>query len=256
MLTIGQLANYAGVTVRAVRHYHKIGLLPEPERDPSGYRRYEASAVVQLIRIRTLAEAGVPLSRVQQLLNAEPEDFDRGIEAIDKQMQEEMRRLRRHRSRIARLGAGEQLALPASVVGNLGRLRNLGIDERYIAMERDGWIMLAAQLPPQQLDTVIADKHRELDNPEMLRLYRLLSGALDWTPDDPRVTQMADVLEALMIRAVETGETGDHGLDDGFVNLLDTTTANSSPVADRLLKILQQRGWKGWTRIERIPTKS
>ena len=33
MLTISQLAAYAGVTVRAVRHYHQIGLLPEPERD-------------------------------------------------------------------------------------------------------------------------------------------------------------------------------------------------------------------------------
>ena len=42
MLTIGQLAAYAGVTVRAVRHYHQIGLLPEPERDASGYRRYGA----------------------------------------------------------------------------------------------------------------------------------------------------------------------------------------------------------------------
>jgi MerR family regulatory protein len=40
MLTIGQLAAYAGVTVRAVRHDHHIGLLPEPERDASGYRRY------------------------------------------------------------------------------------------------------------------------------------------------------------------------------------------------------------------------
>ena len=62
MLTIGQLAAYAGVTVRAVRHYHQIGLLPEPERDASGYRRYGATAVVSLIRIRTLANAGVPLS--------------------------------------------------------------------------------------------------------------------------------------------------------------------------------------------------
>ena len=55
MLTIGQLASYAGVTIRAVRHYHHIGLLPEPERDASGYRTYDAAAVVRLIRIRTLA---------------------------------------------------------------------------------------------------------------------------------------------------------------------------------------------------------
>ena len=48
MLTISQLATYAGVTVRAVRHYHAKGLLPEPERDSSGYRRYDAAAVVEL----------------------------------------------------------------------------------------------------------------------------------------------------------------------------------------------------------------
>ena len=75
MLTIGQLASYAGVTVRAVRHYHQIGLLPEPERDASGYRTYQAAAVVRLIRIRTLAEAGVPLARVRELLDADPETF-------------------------------------------------------------------------------------------------------------------------------------------------------------------------------------
>ena len=71
MLTISQLASYAGVTVRAVRHYHAKGLLPEPERDYSGYRRYDAKAVVELIKIRTLAQAGVPLARVQELLGAE-----------------------------------------------------------------------------------------------------------------------------------------------------------------------------------------
>ena len=70
MLTISQLAAYAGVTVRAVRHYHAKGLLPEPERDQSGYRRYDAAAVVELVKIRTLAEAGVPLSRVHELLAA------------------------------------------------------------------------------------------------------------------------------------------------------------------------------------------
>ena len=62
-LTIGQLASYASVTVRAVRHYHAKGLLPEPERDHSGYRRYDAHAAVELIKIRTLADAGVPLAR-------------------------------------------------------------------------------------------------------------------------------------------------------------------------------------------------
>lgn len=252
MLTISRLATYAGVTVRAVRHYHRIGLLPEPERDHSGYRTYDAAAVVRLIRIRTLAGAGVPLSRVQELLDADPEEFARAVQDIDKELRAEIRRLQDNRRRIARLAAGEQLALPASVVGYLDRLRGLGVDERYIEMERDGWIMIAAQVP-DEIDSLIVTKHEELDDPDMVQLYRLLSEALDWDADDPRVVEIADIMERLMIRALEAGEPVDDGLDDPFVDLLDRTTVEASPVAARFLEILHERGWKGWTRVERVP---
>ena len=252
MLTISQLAAYAGVTARAVRHYHKIGLLPEPERDPSGYRTYDATAVVRLIRIHTLAGAGVPLARVQELLDAGPEEFADAVQDIDKDLRAEIRRLQGTRKRLARLAAGEHLALPQSVVDYLDRLRGLGVDERYIALERDAWIMISAQVP-HLMDSIIAKKHAELDDPDTMKLYSLLSGALDWPADDPRVVEVADILERLLIRAVEAGEVGDDGFDDSFVDLLDSTTVRSAPAAGRLLAILEGRGWKGWTRIERVP---
>ncbi|MEU6535076.1 MerR family transcriptional regulator [Streptomyces sp. NPDC047000] len=253
MLTISQLAAHAGVTVRAVRHYHKVGLLPEPERDRSGYRNYDAAAVVRLIRIRTLADAGVPLARVQELLDAGPEDFAGGVQEIDKALRAEIRRLQNTRSRLARLAAGEHLALPQSVVGYLDRLRGLGVEERYIEMERDAWIMIAAQVP-HLIDSVIAKKHEELDDPDMVRLYTLLSGALDWPTDDPRIVEVADIMERLMTRAVQAGEvSADDGIDDQFVDLLDSTMVESSPSAARLLAILEERGWRGWTRIEQVP---
>ncbi len=251
MLTISRLATYAGVTVRAVRHYHQIGLLPEPERTYSGYRTYDAAAVVRLIRIRTLADAGVPLARVQELLDASPEEFARGVQKIDKELRAEIRRLQGNRKRIAKLAAGEHLALPQSVVDYLDRLRGLGVDERYIELERDSWIMIAAQVP-HRIDSVIAKKHEELDDPDMVKLYGLLSQAIDWPADDPRVVDIADILERVMIRAVEAGEVGADDFEDPFVDLLDATTVDASPVAERLLAILQERGWKGWTRIERV----
>ena len=254
MLTIGQLATYAGTTVRAVRHYHQIGLLPEPERDASGYRAYDAAAVVRLIRIRVLAGAGVPLARVQDLLDAGPEEFAAGVDEIDDELRDEIRRLEDNRKRIADLAAGERLALPPSVVGYLDRLRELGVDERYIEMERDGWILVAAQ-GPDTIEAMMAKKHQDLDDPDMVLFYRLISEALDWSPDDPRVVELADVLERLLIRALEAGEIGDDGFDDQFVDLLDTTTANSSPIARRFLAILEERGWRGWTRIERVPAE-
>ena len=112
MLTIGQLASYAGVTVRAVRHYHAKGLLSEPERDSSGYRRYDAHAVVELIKIRTLADAGVPLARVRELLDADEGEFSSAVADIDVRLRAEIRERQRHRERIAQLAAGDSLALP------------------------------------------------------------------------------------------------------------------------------------------------
>jgi DNA-binding transcriptional MerR regulator len=251
MLTISRLAAHAGVTVRAVRHYHQIGLLPEPERDRSGYRTYDAAAVVRLIRIHTLADAGVPLARVQELLDAGPEEFAEGVQEIDKDLRAEIRRLQGTRRRLARLAAGEHLALPQSVVDYLDRLRGLGVDERYIDMERDAWIMIAAQVP-HRIDAVIAKKQEELNDPDMVKLYTLLSGVLDRPVDDLRMVEIADLLEHLMQRAMEAGEAGSDGFDDQFVDLLDSTMAES-PGAQRLLAILEERGWRGWTRIERAP---
>ena len=137
MLTISQLASYAGVTVRAVRHYHATGLLPEPERDRSGYRRYDAAAVVELVRIRTLADAGVPLSRVRELLGAGPEEFEAAVQQVDRRLRAEIRERQVHRERIARLAAGDSLALPPEAVAYLERLRAVGVPERMVEAERD-----------------------------------------------------------------------------------------------------------------------
>lgn len=255
MLTISQLAGYAGVTVRAVRHYHHIGLLPEPRRNESGYRTYDADAVVRLIRINTLAGAGVPLARVQELLDASPQDFADGLQQIDHDLRSEIRRLQASRRRLAELATGRDPALPPSVVGYLDRLRGLGIDERYIDLESDAWIMIAAQVP-DQIDAVIAAKHAELDDPTMLRLYQLLSDGLDWAADDPRVVEVADCLEHLLARGLDAGDTDDLGLEDRFIDLLEAAAVRTSPAAARLRSILVERGWNGWIRNERVETRT
>lgn len=255
MLSISQLASYAGVTVRTVRYYHQIGLLAEPERDHSGYRCYNAAAVVRLIRIRVLADAGVPLARVQELLVAGPDEFARAVEEIDKALSADIRRLQSNRKRIVKLASGDHLALPRSVVDYLDRLRGLGVGEAYIELERDAWIMLAAQ-DPQCIDFVIAEKNRHLDqDPDMTRLYRLLGSAPDWSADDPRVVELADLVEQLRIRAVQSGDLEIGGADqtNPLAALLDAAMSESAPVARRLLAILEERGWRGWTRLEKVP---
>jgi DNA-binding transcriptional MerR regulator len=88
MITIGQLAAYAGVTIKAVRHYHQRGLLDEPSRDTSGYRRYTAEDAIKLIKIATLAKAGVPLHRVKELLAGRARPFRRSPARDRRQFEE------------------------------------------------------------------------------------------------------------------------------------------------------------------------
>ena len=87
MITIGRLADYAGVTIKAIRHYHRLGLLVEPPRDSSGYRTYTAADALALVKIKTLAEAGVPLAQVKDLLASDPEHFSTAIAEIDRKLQ-------------------------------------------------------------------------------------------------------------------------------------------------------------------------
>lgn len=254
MLTIGQLASYTGVTVRAVRYYHHKGLLPEPERDHSGYRRYGADAVVELIRIRTLADAGVPLSRVRELLVADPEDFTTAVDEIDRRLREDIREKREQRRRIAELAAGDSLALPPEAAAYLDHLRQLGLPDRVIQAERDAWILVAAQMP-DQMPKLMALKSAQLDSPAVIGLYHDLLSTLDWEPDDQRLPALADRLTSLIDATAGEweGHDGEFPLDDDLVDLLDSVFLESVPIGHRLLELLEERGWTGWTRFERVP---
>ncbi|MEP7089227.1 MAG: MerR family transcriptional regulator [Nocardioidaceae bacterium] len=252
MLTISQLASYAGVTVRAVRHYHLKGLLPEPERDQSGYRRYDAHAVVELVRIRTLAEAGVPLARVRDLLAAAEEELAAAVADIDRRLRGEITERQRHRERIAQLAAGDSLALPPEAVAYLDRLRALGIPDVMIGGERDAWILVAAQLPAQ-MPFYMKLKQQQLDDPATVELYRDLAAAIEWEADDPRVAAVVDRLVVLLEAAAAVGwEDYEEEISDDLIDLLDSVFLDSVPIARRLMVLLEERGWRGWTRLERI----
>ncbi|MEU7777840.1 MerR family transcriptional regulator [Micromonospora parva] len=255
MLTISQLAAYAGVTVRAVRHYHQIGLLPEPERDASGYRRYGATAAVSLIRIRILANAGVPLSQIGQMLEADAPTFAAAVADIDRQLGDEIARLEASRQQIAQLAAGDRLALPPQVIAYLDRLREIGASERVVAGERDGWILMAARWPDRVGDWM-PGKIAQLDDPQVVRLYQILSGVFDSDAgDDARLEEAADLIAGLAEQAYASGEIdlGEVGQDDLPFDLLDALAVEADPRLQRLLDLVRERGWAGLARLERLP---
>jgi len=255
MLTIGQLASYAGVTIRAVRHYHHVGLMAEPERDASGYRTYDADAVVRLIRIRTLAEAGVPLARVQQLLDADERTFAEATALIDRELRAQVRELQELRRRIAQLASGDSLAVPDVVSDYLDMVRAIGAPEVLIAAERDAWILVAARYP-DQIDAFMEDKVLQLEDPRVVRFYQLISQMLAGgdEEDEDLVREMADLLVEMFEEAAASGQLDQQDLnmdDSAFVQLLDSM-AEGHPMVVQLRRLLAERGWAGWTQIERL----
>ena len=258
MLTIGQLAAYAGVTVRAVRHYHQIGLLPEPERDASGYRRYSARAVVSLIKIRTLANAGVPLSRIGQMLEADAPAFAEAVQRIDTQLRDEIERLETSRKQIAQLAAGDSLTLPPEVTSYLDRLREVGVSARMVEGERDGWILIVARWP-DRIHDIVRMKFAELENPQLVRLYQILSVLLESNPvDESLAAEAADIMVSMLEQADAAGELNFVGVadDDPAFDLLDALAVETDPRSQRLVELMRERGWSGWNRPERLAKPS
>ena len=82
-MMIGRAARAAGTTPRAIRHYHRLGLLPEPARRANGYRDYSLADLARLLRIRWLADNGVPLGSISAMLSGRhaPDDPDPAVPA-------------------------------------------------------------------------------------------------------------------------------------------------------------------------------
>jgi DNA-binding transcriptional MerR regulator len=137
VITIGQLARYAGVSTKTVRVYHDKGLLPEPARDPSGYRRYTAQHVIDLIKIRTLVGAGVPLARVRDLQLASESEFRQAVRQVELDLNARIAKLRTAQRRLRQLAAGFGHLLPAEVNDHLERLPGYGFSQRWTAMVAD-----------------------------------------------------------------------------------------------------------------------
>lgn len=69
-MTIGELARLSGVTIRTLRYYDRIGLLPPEDVTESGYRLYGEASLQRLYAILILRETGLPLESVRRMLDA------------------------------------------------------------------------------------------------------------------------------------------------------------------------------------------
>jgi DNA-binding transcriptional MerR regulator len=237
MITIGRLADYAGVTVKAVRHYHERGLLAEPGRDSSGYRRYTAQHAIDLVKIRTLAAAGVPLARIKDLLDADEATLATAIAEIDDDLEERIAQLRRTRDQLAQLRGGDRLFVSPEVAAYLDDLRELGVSERHLRLERDGWILMRTA-SPEDAARWIAEKRDLLADAEFRALCLEHDAAYDWAPDDSRLPGLAERTRNWFAGRPEPTAAGNPAMARLAAQSL---PGGSSPAWDRLARLMEER---------------
>ncbi|RDI49960.1 MerR family transcriptional regulator [Nocardia mexicana] len=192
-VTIGQAAAFVGVTVKTVRHYHKLGLVEEPERDSSGYRRYGSAELLRLVQIRTLATAGVPLAEIGPLLDADAEQFAAALVAAEQQLTDRIADLIARRDTLHRLADGDRALLPDRACAILDRMSALGFGPDYVAAQREALVLTRA-LMPEGFDNFLAQLDHRLDDAGYVDLTKRALEAETWEPDDPRIEELATAM--------------------------------------------------------------
>ncbi|MFJ2952024.1 MerR family transcriptional regulator [Streptomyces sp. NPDC087226] len=190
---IGDAAAFAGTTPRAVRHYHAIGLLAEPERGSDGRRRYVYDDMVRLLWIRRMADAGIPLDDIRAGFEGTT-GIEQSLARLEESLVSKAAAIEAQRAAVRRLREmGSPLGLLSPLVsdrlrdlppGSLGRadLDALLVTERVFGS-------LGAALQVGRF--IVLATHPEL-RAEEDRLAEAEAALGDtMSPDDPRVEDLA-----------------------------------------------------------------
>jgi DNA-binding transcriptional MerR regulator len=202
-----ELAALAGVTVRTLRHYHQIGLLPEPARSSNGYRRYSVRDLATVLRILSFTELGVPLSEVRRVVD-DPSATAELLDGIDRQAADEIDRLTARRKTIALLRREDAAPdLPAALIPYAALLRpRAGASDHERIWEREQLALIRHLSEDAGLAWLVRAYESFATSPAR---YLTLTDEFSALADDAssaRIEQLADEVVALVGEAFSLDE--------------------------------------------------
>ncbi|CAL9623848.1 hypothetical protein SUDANB1_05905 [Streptomyces sp. enrichment culture] len=246
-MRIGELAAVVGVTTRAVRHYHHLGLLPEPERRANGYREYGLRHAVVLARIRRLTELGLGLAEVRDVLADDAgKDLVEVLTELDEDLARQEAALRERRARLrALLDAEGGMPAEGPVSPELAALfagtAHLS-DSPMAVKDREIIAFLETAMPAEAREQMVSSIGEALGSPEAMaragEAYVLLDALSGAGPDDPRVEEAARVLAGCIPPGLFP-EAGELDQGDGFLRAFyDDLPPAQAEAVRRALRIL------------------
>ncbi|WP_086730611.1 MerR family transcriptional regulator [Streptomyces carpinensis] len=93
--SVGQVAAFAGVTVRTLHHYDRSGLLSPSARSRAGYRLYDDGDLARLQQVLFYRELGFSLDEIATILKDPQADALEHLRARQRRLGEEIARLQR-----------------------------------------------------------------------------------------------------------------------------------------------------------------
>lgn len=162
-----ELARRAGVTVRALRHYHQVGVLDEPPRTSNGYRQYGVHHLIRVLRIRRLAALGIALEDMPNLLDEDGAETPAVLERLDAELAAQIERLTAQRALIAQLRHLPTTPdLPPELAGYMGTLAGY-LSPELEQMDRDQTVLLAHLVGEEGLPHLVSF-YEQLSDPELV----------------------------------------------------------------------------------------
>ncbi|MEW2584762.1 MerR family transcriptional regulator [Streptomyces virginiae] len=242
-MRIGEIAAVVGVTTRAIRHYHHVGLLPEPERRPNGYRAYGVRDAVLLARVRRLTELGLSLDEVRDVLADDAgRDLADVLEELDADLARQEAEIKERRRRLAVLlaaGPGEGEPLSPALAALLARAPRT--TSPTAAKDREHLTLLDASGAGGQ--EVYAALGPLAEDPGVLALYERLDELADAPVDDPRIPGLAAELVAAVPEEVFAAIPRDGVVVTGFKEaLLAEYAPAQAEVVRRVMEAFMDRG--------------
>lgn len=243
-LRIGELAELAGTTPRAIRHYHKLGLLVEPQRDESGYRRYGPQDLVRLVRIRRLRSLDMPLEAIAANLGAEPVDVDiaGALGSLARDIEQQIQRLAELRARVLDIAASGSLADPAATWETALRQRGILDASAELPPAEQSAAQLIDALHPQGIHGVIDQTADLVASPAARERLGNVLRRFQALPDDAS-NEVIDALAADYAEAVPTPAKPPPAIDAEMMEklLADRLSPAKLRCAQRVRELLERR---------------
>jgi DNA-binding transcriptional MerR regulator len=165
-----EIAELAGTSLRAVRHYHDIGLLEEPERHANGYKRYGVAHLVRVLRIKRLTDLGFSLQQVSAMGDTDDHP-EQALSTLDAELAATIDRLQRVRVELSSIRRQAVLSDLPPEIASAAAGADLSDTERSFV------VVLSRVLGPEGLGAYAEMLQKLPPNPNAAEFYDLAADA-------------------------------------------------------------------------------